>query len=131
MNGLMIGKDWLRNILVLPVYLFQPRVEATSDNLPVGYQEDGSTPLLGLPDENHVQGSYCNVSKRAIPGTETDIGCDCVTGSLLLLVGMAKPVALRWPLILESLKLPSILQILQSSFISNCNCVCIDYECAN
>ncbi|KAF2030755.1 hypothetical protein EK21DRAFT_111627 [Setomelanomma holmii] len=90
MSGNPIGKDWLRNVLVLPVYLFQATVVATGENLPVFYQEDGATPLLNLPVENYVRGSYCIVDKRAIPSTETVIGYACVAGSLLAFVVLAK-----------------------------------------
>jgi hypothetical protein len=99
MSGLRIGKDWLRNILTLPVYLFQPTVIATSDNVPVFYQEDGETPLLDLPDENYIRGSYCIVDKRAIPATGTVIAYACVAGVLLIFMVLAKWKAYRWAVI--------------------------------
>jgi hypothetical protein len=97
MSGLTIRKDWLRNILTLPVYLFQPTVIPTNDNVPVFYQEDGETPLINLPDENYVRGSY--VEKRAVPGMETVIAYACVAGALLVFIILTKWKAYRWPAI--------------------------------
>lgn len=97
MQGLPIGKDWLRNIFTLPVYLFQPTIIATAENLPLNYQENGTTPLLNLSDENYVEGLYCIVDKRSIPGTETVIGYACVAGHLLLFIVLPKWLAFRWP----------------------------------
>lgn len=96
-QGLLVGKEWLRNILTLPVYLFQLTLLATVDNLAVNDQEDGATALVNLPDENYVQGSYCIVDKRSIPGMETVIGYTLVAGHLLLFVVLAKLLAFRWP----------------------------------
>ncbi|KAH7063791.1 hypothetical protein BKA63DRAFT_182460 [Paraphoma chrysanthemicola] len=99
MGGLPIGKEWLRNMLVLPVFLFQPTLIATSENLPVFYQEDGETPLLNLRDENYVRGSYCFVDKRAIPGKETVIAYACVAGALLLFIVLTKLRVYWWPVV--------------------------------
>ncbi|KAH7076169.1 hypothetical protein FB567DRAFT_583288 [Paraphoma chrysanthemicola] len=99
MSGLPIGKVWLRNILVLPVFLFQPTLIATSENLPVFYQEDGKTPLLNLPDENYVRGSYCVVDKRAIPGKETVIAYAGVAGALILFIVVTKLRVYWWPVV--------------------------------
>ena len=97
-NGLSIGRDWLRNILILPVYLFQTTVVATAENFPLG-DDNGTTPLLNLPPENHVRGSYCIVHKQAIPGLETVIAYACIAGFVLLFVSISKCVAFRWPVI--------------------------------
>jgi hypothetical protein len=96
-SGLLIGKDWLRNLLVMPVYVFQPTVIAAADYLRVRNPEDGTSPLQNLPKENYVRGSYCIVDKRSVPGTKTVIGYACVAGFLLLFVVMAKWTAFRWP----------------------------------
>ncbi|KAJ4363454.1 hypothetical protein N0V83_009747 [Neocucurbitaria cava] len=96
MNGLAIGRDWLRNILILPVYLFQATVIALNYNIPFRI-ENGTTPLVNLPQENYVRGSYCIVRTQAVPGLETVIGYACVAGFVLLFVGIAKLVAFQWP----------------------------------
>jgi hypothetical protein len=96
-SGLLIGKDWLRNVLAMPLYVFQPTVIVTADYLRVRKPEDGSTPLQNLPRENYVRGSYCIVDRRSVPGARTVIGYACVARFLLLFVVMAKWVAFRWP----------------------------------
>lgn len=92
-NGLSIGKDWLRNLLTLPVYLFQRTSIATAENISPSV-ENGTAPLLRLQPENYVRGSYCIVHERAIPGIETVIAYGCVAGFVLFFIIFAKWFAL-------------------------------------
>lgn len=93
---LNIGRDWLRNLVSLPVYLFQPTSLALSSYLLPITAANGTKPAPNLPGENYVEGSYCAVSRRSIPGRETVYTYAAVAGFLLAFVLIAKARALFW-----------------------------------
>ncbi|PSN74809.1 hypothetical protein BS50DRAFT_671117 [Corynespora cassiicola Philippines] len=91
-SGLTIGKDWLQNMLTLPVYLFQATMISSGP-----LAGNGTSPAPDLPPENYVKGAYCLVDNRAIPGWGTVVGYACVAGLVLMCVIIGKAVAMTWP----------------------------------
>ncbi|KAL1605127.1 hypothetical protein SLS60_004670 [Paraconiothyrium brasiliense] len=94
--GLKIGRNWLRNLVTLPVYVFQPTYIELAPNLLPLPTDNGTEPQPNLPAENYVVGSYCTENKRSIPGRGTVYAYTAVAGLLLALVIIAKTRALRW-----------------------------------
>lgn len=94
-QSLTIGKDWLRNVLTLPVYLYQPTVIGTAENFRE-LQDNGTRLEFGLPAENTVRGSYGVVDKRSIPDQKTVIAYACVAGVLLVFVFTVKVFSFKW-----------------------------------
>ncbi|KAF2678171.1 hypothetical protein K458DRAFT_395238 [Lentithecium fluviatile CBS 122367] len=94
LRGATLGRDWLRNALTMPVYLFQPTVLPINTTHPLTL--NGSLPQPNLPPENQLKGSYCTVSNRAVPGRGTVIAYTCVAGVLVAFVIGVKRAAWRW-----------------------------------
>jgi len=94
MRGTSFGRDWLRNALTMPLYLFQPTVLAIDTSLPLN--EIGTLPQPNIPDENKLKGSYCRVSTRSVPGRGTVIAYTCVAGLVVGFVIGVKGVAWGW-----------------------------------
>lgn len=93
---LNIGRDWLRNMVTFPVYLFQPtRLALLPYLLPIS-EDNGTAPQPNLPSENCVQGSFCKMSKRSVPGRETVYAYTAIAGLLVTFVVVAKARALFW-----------------------------------
>ncbi|KAJ4355726.1 uncharacterized protein N0V89_003746 [Didymosphaeria variabile] len=95
-SGLKIGRDWLRNLVTLPVYVFQPTYLELVPYLQPLPADNGTEPQPNLPAENYVEGSYCIMNKRSIPGRGTVYAYTAVAGLLLAVVIIAKTRALRW-----------------------------------
>jgi hypothetical protein len=85
-DGVTLGRDWLRNLLVTPLYLFQPTI-APAENTFATYTNQTQ---LGLPPENHITGSYCRTSRRAVPSLGTVIAYGIVAGLTLVLTAIAR-----------------------------------------
>lgn len=91
-RSLSAARDWLINLVILPVLLFTPTI------LPLNAIDlSGNSPQPDLPDENHLKGSYCFADRRAIPGQATVIGYGVVAGVVVLFIAIGKLVASRWP----------------------------------
>lgn len=91
-----IGRDWLRNLVTLPVYVYQPTFLELAPYLQPLTADNGTMPQPNLPRENYVEGSYCIVDKRSIPGRGTVYAYTAVAGLLLAFVFIAKARALLW-----------------------------------
>ncbi|KAF2729967.1 hypothetical protein EJ04DRAFT_580265 [Polyplosphaeria fusca] len=105
--GLNEARDWLRNLLVFPLYAFQPTVTSFSANLaPVG-GDNGSAVQPNLPLQNYVEGAYCVTDNRSIPSWGTVLAYAIVAGVLLVFVGAGKLVATLWPAI-ETSEFPTL-----------------------
>jgi hypothetical protein len=76
--------DYLRNLLVTPLYLCNPVVLTAADSA-TGIQP-------GLPQENYLQGSYAIPAQRAVPGRWT-VWTYIASGGMTLLIMFA---ALAW-----------------------------------
>ncbi|KAF2270269.1 hypothetical protein CC78DRAFT_611923 [Lojkania enalia] len=89
-RGLNLGKDYLRNLLTFPVYLFQPTMAAFATNLPPIDQMNGTLVAPNLPPENYLKGSYCVADERSIPAWETVLAYAIVAGMVLSFVWLLK-----------------------------------------
>jgi hypothetical protein len=94
--GLNVGRDWLKNLVTLPVYVFQPTYLALIPYLPSLSADNGTRPQPNLPRENYVEGAYCIVDQRSIPGRGTVYAYTAVAGLLIAFVIIAKGRALLW-----------------------------------
>ncbi|OAF99277.1 uncharacterized protein CC84DRAFT_1222973 [Paraphaeosphaeria sporulosa] len=94
--GLPVGRDWLKNLVSLPVYVFQPTSIELVPYLPALAADNGTRPQPNLPRENYVEGAYCVIDKRSIPGLGTVYAYIVVAGLLLAFVIIAKGRALLW-----------------------------------
>jgi hypothetical protein len=97
MNGVSFARDWLRNLLVMPVYIFQPTILAIDAQTPLLKGNDNGTLVQpNLPDENYIKGSYCIVSNRAVPDWRTVVGYGVAALLVLLFVIVCKAIAWTW-----------------------------------
>ncbi|KAF2477512.1 uncharacterized protein BDR25DRAFT_299433 [Lindgomyces ingoldianus] len=104
--ALDFGISWLRNILTMPVYLFQPTAMAyANQSVSLGNVSDLEAP--NLPAENYIKGSYCIVDHRAIPSWGVVVGYAIVAGFVLIFVWSGKLVATLWPAI-ETTEFPML-----------------------
>jgi hypothetical protein len=87
------AQDLLRNILVFPLYVFQPTLLAFSSNLAPLSADNGSAVQPNLPAQNYVKGAYCVSDTRAIPSLGTVLAYAIVGAIVLLLIGAGKIVA--------------------------------------
>lgn len=94
--GLNIARDWLKNLIALPVYVYQPTSVELFPYLQALPADNGTRPQPNLPSENYVDGAYCVVGKRSIPGRGTVYAYMAVAGVLLAFVIIAKGRALFW-----------------------------------
>ncbi|KAF2714769.1 hypothetical protein K504DRAFT_496674 [Pleomassaria siparia CBS 279.74] len=88
------ARDWLRNLLALPLYVFQPTSLAVDKQVP--RTDNGTLPQPGLAAENYVEGSYCVVSTRAVPDRKTVVGYAAAGLVVFVFVGVGKGIACRW-----------------------------------
>lgn len=86
--SLHIGRDWLRNLLALPLYVFQPTVLA--QNGQVSGITNGTVVAPNLPGENYVEGSYCIGSNRAVPAFPFVLAYTVAAGLVLGFVTLGK-----------------------------------------
>jgi hypothetical protein len=91
-NILGQGRDYLRNVLAIPLFLFTPTIRIRG----------GPTPFLnqtqsGLPDENQITGSYSMKFRRSVPGRWSIIAYGVVGGITLLLAAIGHVITARWP----------------------------------
>ncbi|KAF2112668.1 hypothetical protein BDV96DRAFT_633921 [Lophiotrema nucula] len=99
-ESVSFSRDWLRNILTMPIYVFQPTMTAFSRQLTPLATDNGTLPQPNLPAENYVKGAYCTISNRSIPSWGTVLAYAIVAGVVLVFVGTAKLVAgCLWPAI--------------------------------
>jgi len=97
LNGVSFAKDWLRNFLVMPVYIFQPTILAIDAQTPLLKGNDnGTLEQPNLPDENYIKGSYCVVSNRAVPDWRTVVGYGVAALLVLIFVIAVKAIAWAW-----------------------------------
>ncbi|KAH7117881.1 hypothetical protein B0J11DRAFT_592362 [Dendryphion nanum] len=86
--GLTFGHDWLRNLLAMPLYIFQPTITSAGAEIPG--VENGTQVAPNLPKENYVQGSYCVASKRAVPAFEFVLSYAVLAGVVLMFITLGK-----------------------------------------
>ena len=87
-TGLHVGRDWLRNLIALPFYVFQPTVLAVEDK--IAGVTNGTVMALNLPKENYVEGSYCIASYRAVPAYPFVLAYTVTAGLVLGFITLGK-----------------------------------------
>ena len=96
LNGTSYTADLMKNLLTMPIVMFQSTVVGLGDTSTVPVDWDGTKPQQGLAPDNYIRGSYCESSKRAIPGQETVISYAAIAGLVVLCVLFVKWRACYW-----------------------------------
>ncbi|KAK6542321.1 hypothetical protein TWF694_006280 [Orbilia ellipsospora] len=80
-QALRLPLDLLRNLLVMPLYLYNDLIMRPGSAIPAI-----DTVQTGLPAENYIQGAYIIASTRSIPGTWT-VWTYASIGAVVLVTG--------------------------------------------
>lgn len=94
-QSLPFARDWLRNLLMMPVYVFQPTVLAVGPQS--HFLNNGTQVQPNLPPQNNITASYCAMDARSVPGWGTVLAYAIVGALVWGCICAGKAAATLWP----------------------------------